>query len=415
MIRSAQSTVNQIEPGQSIYVAGGLTPPAAWVETLQQDPERTRGLRITTTLVPGFANPFDFDRLHANVVVAGPMMRPDLTEAQRQGRFRALPVTFSGFLRHLETQTFDIGVVQVAPPDAQGRYSLGPSVEFSPPALRRCRRIIAVINPLLPAMPSGISLERSQIDMACEAASALPHEATHTDTVTDTIGRHIAEFLEDGITLQTGLGKVPMALARSLRGHRRIRIHSGMVSDGLMELARAGALDEEHRHHFALATGSEALHAWLPQAQGLRLTGCDETHAPATLAGLCRFVSINSALEVDLFGQCNQEHLNGRAISGAGGAPDFARTARNSPGGLSVVALNATYAKGTRSRIVAALGSGAVASLSRLDVDLVVTEFGVADLRQASVYQRAQALIRIAAPPFRDALEQAWRERLQAL
>lgn len=415
MNRSLHELAGLAGPGQSIYVAGGLTPPAAWVEALQRDPERTRGMRITTTLAPGFTNPFDFSRLHASAVVTGPLMRPDLTEAQRQGRFQALPLTFTGFLRHLAAQTFDLGVIQVAPPDAQGRCSLGPSVEFLPAALRRCRRVVAVVNPLLPALSYGAWVPADRIDAMGEAASALPYLAGGTDEATEAIAGLVAGLLDDGVTLQTGLGKVPAAIARCLRGHRRIRLHSGLISDGLMELAAAGALDEDYPHRTTLVAGSEALYGWLPQARGLRIVGVDETHAPEALARLGRFVAVNSALEVDLFGQCNLEHQSGRAVSGAGGAPDFARAARTTPGGMSVVALNATYGGGSRSRIVAALNPQAMTSLSRLDVDVVVTEFGVADLRQASVHQRARALIGVAAPQFRDGLERAWQARMRTL
>lgn len=415
MIQPIEDTLGLLAPGKSIYVAGGTTPPGAWVEALQQDPQRSRGLRITTTVGPTFPNPFDFDRLHPDVVVTGPLMRPELSEPQRQGRFRALPVTFSGFLRHLEEQTFDLGVVQVAPTDARGQCSLGPSVEFLPAALRRCRRVVAVVNPLLPALPFGASVSADRIDAMCEAVTPVPCYDAATDAATQAIGEQIAGLLDDGVTLQTGLGKVPTAIARSLRGHRRLTIHSGLISDGLMELEASGALDEDSLHHAAIVAGSQTLYDWLPQAQRVRIVGVDATHAPQTLARQRRLVAINSALEVDLFGQCNLEHQFGRAISSAGGAPDFARAARNSPGGLSMVALNATYASGTRSRIVPTLSPGAVASLSRLEVDVVVTEFGVADLRRASVHERAHALIGAAAPQFREELERAWHARANGL
>ncbi|MFT3721670.1 acetyl-CoA hydrolase/transferase family protein [Pseudorhodoferax sp.] len=415
MIRPLQSLVGLVEPGQSVYVAGGLTPPSAWVEALQHDPERSRGLHITTTVAPTFPNPFDVDRLHPSCVLTGPMMRPDLSEAQRQGRYRALPLTFIGFLRHLAEQTFDLGVIQVAPADAHGRWSLGPSVEFLPAALRRCKRVVALVNPLMAPLPFGSWVEADRIEAVCEAPCPLPSYATGTDEATETIGHLVAGLLDDGCTLQTGLGKVPTAIARSLRGHRRITIHSGLISDGLMELALAGALDEDAAHRTTLVAGSAALYDWLPQARGLRIVGVDETHAPQTLARLQRFVAVNSALEVDLFGQCNLEHQGGRAVSGAGGAPDFARAARAIPGGLSVVALNATHSAGTCSRIVATLGPQAMTSLSRLEVDVVVTEFGVADLRRASVHERAAALIGIAAPQFREPLARAWHARASTL
>ena len=140
------------------------------------------------------------------------------------------------------------------------------------------------------------------------------------------------------------------------------------------------------------------------------MVGCEVTHDLATLMNMRGLVAVNSALEVDLFGQCNLEHANGRAVSGCGGAPDFARGARMAPGGLSVVALNAAFSsKGkAASRILPTLSSNAVASLSRVDVDVVVTEFGIAHLRGRSVHERAEALIGVAAPEFRDELQAAW-------
>jgi 4-hydroxybutyrate CoA-transferase len=222
------------------------------------------------------------------------------------------------------------------------------------------------------------------------------------------IAGHIAALIDDGCTLQMGVGKVPTALAERLRDRRRLRIHSGLVSDGFANLMESGALDADFVHTACVASGTGGFYRWLPEARGLRIAGCEITHGALTLAALQRFVAVNSALEVDLFGQCNLEHAQGRAVSGAGGAPDFARAARMCAGGLSIVALNASYRKGMASRIVPALSAGAVVSLSRVDVDLVVTEFGVADLRHASVHERALALIGIAAPDFRDDLERAW-------
>ncbi len=397
-----------VRPGQSIYVAGGLTPPSAFVEALQRNTELSRDLHITSTITPGFPNPFDFDRLHPTATLTGPLMDRAFAVAQQQGRYRMLPLTFAGFLRHLKAQTFDLGVVQVAPPDVNGNCSFGPSVEFLPAALERCRRIVAVVNPMLPSLSFAATVPAKCIDAMCEAASAVPNYGSDTDDGTETIGRLIAQMVEDASTVQMGLGKVPAAMTKHLTGHRRLKIHSGMVSDGLMDLVKAGALDEGSVHTVAVAAGSQAFYDWLPQARGLRIDGCGAVYASDVLAKLEQFVAVNSALEVDLFGQCNLEHLAGRAVSGAGGGPDFARVARACRGGLSVVALNATFGREPQSRIVPALGPGAVVSLSRLDVDVVVTEFGLADLRVASVNERARSLIGVAAPQFRGDLESAW-------
>ncbi len=404
-----------VHPGQSLYLAGGLTPPVPFIDALQSEPEAARGLTMTTSLAPGITIPFDFDRLHPSAVVSGLFMQPELRAAQRQGRFRLLPMSFGGFLRHLQTQQFDLGVVQVAPPDAQGRCSLGPSVEFTPAALARCRRVLALINPRLPSLPGAVSLDVERFSACCEIDLPLPEYRVDDDEPTRAIARHIAALVDDGCTVQTGLGKVPTAMAHCLRDRRRLRIHSGMVSDGLLDLADAGALDTDAEHRTGVAAGTDRLYRWLPQAPGLRIVGCEHTHGAAVLATLQRFVAVNSALEVDLFGQCNLEHAQGRAVSGAGGAPDFARAARLCVGGLSIVALNASYRNGQASRIVARLDPGAVVSLARTDVDLVVTEFGVADLRQASVHDRAQALIGVAAPAFRADLDRAWTDCAAAL
>ena len=245
--------------------------------------------------------------------------------------------------------------------------------------------------------------------------SALPEYRTDTDEPTRAIARHIAALVEDGSTLQMGLGKVPTALAGALRNHRRLRLFSGMLSDGMRELAEAGALDLDFAHTACVVAGSRDLYAWATGFAPLRVLGCEVTHDARTLLAQHRFVAVNSALEVDLFGQCNLEHAEGQAVSGAGGAPDFARAARLAAKGSSIVALNATYQRGTASRIVPCLGELSISSLSRIDVDLVVTEFGVADLRGASVHQRAQALIGIAAPAFRPALQETWDTFAQRL
>jgi acyl-CoA hydrolase len=188
-----------------------------------------------------------------------------------------------------------------------------------------------------------------------------------------------------------------------------------MFGDGVVELARAGALDPDWPHRACVFVGQPELYGWAAQQSLLGLAGCEITHGGQTLAGLKAFFAVNSAVEVDLWGQAALEHAGGAAISGAGGAPDFAQAARTSPGGASVVALPATAVRGTRSRIVAALSTPAVATLPRSDIDIVVTEFGAADLRGCSVVERAQALVALAAPQFREELEESWRKMLERL
>jgi len=401
-------------PGQTVYVPGGVTTPIAWLQALQQDPAASRDLHLVTSIAPGIANPLEPARLHESARITGLFMQPGLSAAQRAGRYRALPLSYGGFVRYLrECPPFDLCVLQVTPPDEHGQCSLGPSVEFAPLAVARSRRLVALVNPELPRTQGSVSIAFDRFDAACDSPATLPVYATPSDAPTQAIADHIAALVDDGATLQMGLGKVPTALAQALRRHRRLRLHSGMLSDGLMALAQAGALDAGHSPTACVLAGSATLYEWSVRPEGLgpkglSLLGCEHTHDAAALAALPNFVAVNSALDIDLFGQCNLEHADGRAVSGAGGAPDFARAAKLSPGGLSIVALNATGQRGAVSRIVARLPEPGVASLARTDIDLVITEHGVADLRGASVHERAEALIQVAAPEFRSALLDAW-------
>jgi acyl-CoA hydrolase len=192
-----------------------------------------------------------------------------------------------------------------------------------------------------------------------------------------------------------------------LHGRRELRLHSGLLSDAAVRLLDSGALAAGFRHTATALVGTRALYDWAATHEDFQLLGCDQTHSLQTLASLKRFVAVNTALEVDLFGQCNLEVAVKHAVSGAGGAPDFARAAKVSAGGLSIVALPATAGK--HSRVVAQLGNNAVASLQRTDVDVIVTEHGEADLRGRSVHERAERIIQIAAPQFREDLTAQWK------
>jgi len=397
-----------VRPGQLVYVPGSSGAPLAFMSELLRDAALTQRARLLTTYVPGI-NPLDLSGLHATGECTGPFMHASVSQAQRDHRYRVLPTSYSGFVRHLqEDADIDLAVVQVSAPDGAGLCSLGPAVEFMPTVLRRCRRRLGLINASTPRIPGAASVRYDAFDFVCEVDTPLPVYSAPPDAGTESIARHIASLVDDGSALQVGLGKVPAALTSLLRDRRNLRLHSGMLSDGLLDLAAAGALDMSFLHTTCVLVGSTEFYERLRHFVPLRVVGCELTHDPRTLIGLERFVAVNSALEVDLFGQCNLEHSHGAAVSGAGGAPDFARAARLSPRGRSIVALHARHKAG--SRIVPRLSDGAIASLSRHDVDCVVTEFGTARLHGASVHERAEALIEIAAPEFRPELRQAWRD-----
>ena len=229
------------------------------------------------------------------------------------------------------------------------------------------------------------------------------------------IGAHVAGLIDDGDTIQIGIGKVPAAVLASLRDRRDLGLHGGLVSDEVADLHEAGVLTGARKSHDRWHHG---LHRRARQPAGLRLGGplpgaqvrAGQLHArPARAsAQIDNFVAINSVLAVDLTGQANAEMLGGRQVSGTGGLLDFVRGARLSKGGRSILALPSTAGGGKSSRIVPRLGEGDVVSCPRADADIVVTEHGVARLRDKSVDERAEALIAIADPAFRDDLAAAW-------
>lgn len=404
-----ESFIAGLGRGARLYLAGSAGEPVAFTEALAAQPDAE--LAVTTSFVPGI-NPLAIDRFGLKLRFNGLFMQASLAEAARTGRYRWLQLSYSGFVNHLrERERIDVCVVQVSPPDAQGRCSLGPSVEFVPEVARISGRLVAMVNPHVRATPLSHAIPVDSFDQIVEIDSGLrQYDVGAIDPVSMGIATRIAAFIEDGATLQVGLGKIPNRLFECLHDRRGLRIHSGMLPDAIIGLAAAGAIAPDTPIVTCNAVGTEALYDWLAARPDVAVVGCEQSHDATRLAALDRFVAVNSALEVDLLGQCNLEFANGRPISGAGGAPDFARGARQSDGGISIVALPSSHAGGTRSRIVHAIAAPGAVSLPRTDVDVIVTEHGVADLRGCSLIERAERIVQVAAPEFRSDLLAAWRE-----
>lgn len=388
-----------------IYLPGASGTPASLIKSVFETPNSD----ITTSFVPGI-NLLSSEMIRRDSRVSGLFMQATLAAAQCDGRFRHLPLSYFAMAKWLRASPeFDICLVQVSPPDAAGRSSLGPAVEFTESIMRRAKRVVAVVNQAVPRVPHAPTLALADCAEVSEADMPLVgYDAGSADAAAQQIAERVAALIEDGATLQVGLGKVPQCLMNCLQSRRGLRLHSGMLSDGIIGLAESGALACDAEHVTTVVTGTPKLYEWIAQRQDIHLRGVEFTHDPLRLAAIENFVAVNSALEVDLFGQCNLEFVAGSAISGAGGAPDFSRAARLSRGGISIVALPASFGGGKGSRIRARLREDSIVSISRYDVDLVVTEFGVADLRGLSVYERAEAIIAIAAPFARAELTQQW-------
>lgn len=293
----------------------------------------------------------------------------------------------------------DVVLLQVSPPNEHGEYSLGLAAEYLVPALECCRAIVAEVNDQVPWTHSDRLLREEDFALAVRTSrppAPLPFGAP--GELERAIARHAASFVPDGATLQFGLGALPDALCGELSARRGLRVHSGSLGDGIVDLARRGVIGDIAG---GVLFGTRKLFDFAHRNSALRLRSSEYTHDPRVLLGIERFVAVNSALEVDLTGQVNAEVAGGSYVGAVGGALDFIRAANHSPGGVSLILLPSSV--GTRvSRVVATL-SGPVAT-PRSEAGVIVTEHGAADLRGCTLRERARRMLAIAHPAFRDQL-----------
>lgn len=298
-------------------------------------------------------------------------------------------------------------LLQLAPGADEDHFSFGAGAEYPADLIDRASIVIAEINSQAPVTGSGKEVHRKQLDMLVHTSTplAVPPPVTPTK-VEEAISRNVANLIEDGATIQVGLGGMPAAVLKALTGHRDLGVHSGLITNEIADLAREGVITNAYKSIdrgltvTGLLSGDATLMRWADRNPDLSLRPTTYMHAPDVLRRIDKFVAINSAIEIDLTGQVNAEVAGGRYVGAVGGAGNFLRGAMESRGGLGIIALPAT-AKG-RSRIVKSL-SGPV-STARSNISFVVTEFGVADLRNATLRQRQDRLLAIAAPQFQSEL-----------
>jgi acyl-CoA hydrolase len=305
----------------------------------------------------------------------------------------------------------DVALVQVSPADAEGNHSFGLISDYVQAAVAMARVVIAEVNDQVP-FTVGEKLPGARIDVAVRVSrppvEVQPAKIGETD---EAIARHAAAYIADGAVLQTGVGAVPDAILRLLKDRKDLGVHSGMLGDGLVELVEAGVITNARK---AIDTGvsingaligTRRLYQWADKNPLMRMCATAYTHDAAVLAKLERLVTINSAMEVDLTGQVNAEQSGSAYLGGTGGQVDFVRAGARSPGGRSIIALPATAKGGKISRITPAL-SGPVTT-ARSDVDVIVTEFGAAELKGQTLAERTRRLIAIAHPDFQEELDRA--------
>jgi acyl-CoA hydrolase len=362
-------------------------------------------LTFTGIFVPGL-NRHTYTA-NANCRVETFFMTPELKAVGEQVTF--LPLSYRDILQRLRSIRIDAAIFMVSPPDETGICSFGPVVDFLADMWQDIPVRIAHINPLIPRTHGYPGIPFDELTAYVEAPQdMLAIAGGGDDPVSAAIAKHIAPLIQDGATLQTGLGKMPDAILRALTTRRGLRIFSGLIGDAVVDLEECGALAQNWPVTTGVAIGSARLYDAITRPT-YSFRPVSHTHNVEVMAKLTDFVAINSAIEVDLLGQAFAEFGPSGLMSGPGGASDFAAGARQA-GGLRIIVLPASAAKGTLSRIILPGAGAGPVSLSRMDIDLVATEHGVAELRGRGVEERAQSLIAIAAPGHRDALRAGWQD-----
>lgn len=404
-----------LAPGMTVFLSGTSGESLAFREALSKRPGKAAGVRFVGVFFPGI-NDHDYLAADASTTLRAYFAHAHLREGWRGGRVELMALDYPGIWDDLERLPIDLALVQCSPADARGRFTLGICHDFAPAIWARAAERVVHVNPLMPRTEGPFSVAPGDCTLVCEQEAPLV-EVRGGDPGPELlcIGDLVADIVQEGDTVQLGIGKMQGAVVRALRRHRRLRIHSGMVSEEIAGLLSSGVVDGPGSVTTGVALGDQAFYRGIEGDERFRFLPVAGTHDVRALARIGGFVSINAAVEVDLLGQVNCECLDGRLLAGVGGMPAFMAGARLAERGRSVFCLAATARRGTVSRIVPRLGDGGTVAVPRHAVDYVVTEHGSVSLAGLPVRQRAAKLISIAAPEFRESLEKAWHEEFLRL
>jgi acyl-CoA hydrolase len=409
---TADEAVKNIRSGERIFLHSAAATPQLLVNSMTARGGELRSVELVSIHTEGSApylDPCYEGIFHLNTFFVGANTR----NAVANGMASYVPVFLSEIPKLFRTgvMPLDVAMVQVSPPDKHGYCSLGVSVDITNAAIETARHVIAQVNENMPRVHGDGIIHLSAIDALVESNSPIYEMEPSAPSPTDQkIGAFIAGLVEDGATLQTGIGGVPDAALRALRGHRNLGMHSEMFSDGVMELVECGAMNGRAKARqrgkivSGFCIGSRALYEFIDDNPMIEMRDISYVNDTSVIRTNPRVTAINSALEVDITGQVCADSLGSVQYSGVGGQVDFIRGAALSDGGKPIIALNSVTSRG-ESRIVAQLKPGASVTTSRAHVHYVVTEYGVAYLHGKNLRQRASALIAIAHPDHREQLE----------
>jgi 4-hydroxybutyrate CoA-transferase len=417
-ITDVDTALTVIESGNRVYLAGGAGVPKKLIQGLTRRAGTLRNVELTHILTfaeAPYAQPGYQESFRVNALFIGENVR----QAVHDGRADFTPVFLSeipGLFRS-GLLPIDVVLISLSPPDEHGFCSFGVEVGTTKPAAETAQIIIAEVNRQMPRTLGDCFIHVSRLNHVVEVDYPLPEAPQGGSSERHLqVGQHIAEMIPDGATLQMGIGNIPDAVLKNLSNHKDLGVHTELFSDGVIDMVEAGVITCARKtfHPGKIISGflfgSQRLYNFAHNNPIIELHPTDYVNDPFNIAQNDKMVAINSALQVDLTGQVCADSIGSRIYSGVGGQVDFIRGAARSKGGLPIIAFLSTAKNDSLSRIVPMLNTGAGVVTTRNDVHYVVTEYGVASLYGKTVRQRAQELINIAHPKFREELKAAARE-----
>ena len=402
-----------IGPQARIGIGNACAEPQTIVDILVQEKDHFESLEIYGMII-NWSERFVRHHLEDNFKLKSFMVDRFTLEGIKRGTVEYIPCRYSQipglFLKGIIP--LDFALISVSPPNSKKNCSFGVSVDFTLAMAKSAKTVIAEINEQMPHVYGGSYINVSEIDYFIESDRVLPQLPGGKPRETDKqIGTHVANLIDDGATIQIGIGRLSECVLSSLYHKRRLGVHSGLLTDGFVDLVEKGIVDNSCKglKNGKIVTttmvGTNRLFRFVNQNRQVESYPSDYTHNQVTLAKINRLHAINSAIQVDLMGQVNAESVGGVQVSGVGGQTDFICGAALSKGGKSIIVTQSSSSNEERSKIVPCLEQGSSVTSLRHDVDFVVTEYGIAHLKGMTLRERARALISVAHPKFRDWLE----------
>lgn len=418
---AAEEAVQIVQSGNRVFSHGSASTPVYLLNKLLARAGEIKGVELVSISTFGeieWEKPGVIDSFYLNSLFVSANVRKWANSSR--GRYvpiflSEIPILFSkGYL------PLDVAIVQVSPPDQHGYCSLGTSVDAAWSAVRNAKKVIAQVNPKVPRTLGDSAIHYSNFDAMVWHEEELPtvDYGSKTNEITDKIGKNVAELIEDGSTLQAGIGAIPDAVLRCLNNHKNLGIHTEMFSDGVVPLIESGVVNNEHKAVSvgktvtSFVAGTKRVYDFVDNNPNVSFKNVSFVNDTAVIRQNSKMIAINSALEIDLTGQICADSIGTYQYSGIGGQMDFMRGASLSEGGKPIIAIPSETAKGV-SRITPFLNQGAGVVTTRGHAHYIVTEYGVVNLYGKNLEQRSKLLISIAHPRHREELEKAHFERFR--